>query len=244
MALLPGSPAIDAGNTSLAPATDQRGVPRPAGLAADIGAFEYGSVVPAQFYYTTNNGTITIMGYTGSGGAVTIPTTIAGLPVISIGGVAFYRCTSLTSVTIGNGVTNIGNQAFYYCTNLTGVYFQGNAPSLGDSHVFDGANNATVYYLPGTTEWGTTFGGRPTALWFLPNPLILNNGPSFGVRSNAFGFIISWATNIPVVVEACTDLANPNWSPVGTNTLTGGSSYFSNADWTNYPARFYRIRSP
>jgi hypothetical protein len=46
MGLLPGSPAIDAGNTSLAPATDQRGFPRPAGLAADIGAFEYGSVMP------------------------------------------------------------------------------------------------------------------------------------------------------------------------------------------------------
>jgi len=47
MALLPGSPAIDAGNTSLTPGTDQRGFPRPAGLAADIGAFEYGSVMPA-----------------------------------------------------------------------------------------------------------------------------------------------------------------------------------------------------
>lgn len=46
MALLPGSPAIDAGNTSVAPGTDQRGFPRPAGLAADIGAFEYGSVMP------------------------------------------------------------------------------------------------------------------------------------------------------------------------------------------------------
>ena len=47
MALLPGSPAIDAGNSSLAPVTDQRGFPRPADLAADIGAFEYGSVMPA-----------------------------------------------------------------------------------------------------------------------------------------------------------------------------------------------------
>ncbi len=46
MALLPGSPAIDAGNTSLAPATDQRGFPRPTGLAADIGAFEYNPMVP------------------------------------------------------------------------------------------------------------------------------------------------------------------------------------------------------
>ena len=110
--------------------------------------------------------------------------------------------------------------------------------------MFDGANNATVYYLPGTTGWGTTFGGRPTALWLLPNPLILTNGPSFGVQTNGFGFIISWATNIPVVVEACTNLANPAWSPVGTNTLTDGSSYFSDPQWTNYPARFYRLRSP
>ena len=41
MALLPGSPAIDAGGTVGAPATDQRGVPRPQGQGVDIGAFEY-----------------------------------------------------------------------------------------------------------------------------------------------------------------------------------------------------------
>lgn len=41
MALLPGSPAIDAGTNSGCPATDQRGVHRPQGAACDIGAFEY-----------------------------------------------------------------------------------------------------------------------------------------------------------------------------------------------------------
>ena len=43
MALLPGSPAIDAGDTAAAPLTDQRGFPRPIGSAADMGAYEYGS---------------------------------------------------------------------------------------------------------------------------------------------------------------------------------------------------------
>ncbi len=43
MALLPGSPAINAGDTAAAPPTDQRGFPRPSGLAADIGAYEYAS---------------------------------------------------------------------------------------------------------------------------------------------------------------------------------------------------------
>src|SRR6267154_2382750 len=42
------------------------------------------AVVQAQYTYTTNNGTITITGYTGPGGAVAIPSTITGLPVTSI----------------------------------------------------------------------------------------------------------------------------------------------------------------
>ena len=67
------------------------------------------------------------------------------------------------------------------------------------------------------TGWPTPpapFGGLPTALWFLPNPLILTFEPSFGVHTNKFSFVISWATNIPVVVEACTNLAGNTWQPV------------------------------
>jgi hypothetical protein len=41
-ALLSGSPAIDAGDNSTCPATDQRGVARPQGSACDIGAYELG----------------------------------------------------------------------------------------------------------------------------------------------------------------------------------------------------------
>ena len=78
----------------------------------------------------------------------------------------------------------------------------------------------------------------------LPSPTILNFEPNFGVRTNGFSFTISWATNIPVVVEACTNLANPIWTPVRTNTLISGTSYFSDSQWTNYPGRFYRLRSP
>jgi hypothetical protein len=76
----------------------------------------------------------------------------------------------------------------------------------------------------------------------LPNPAILNFGPGFGVQINGFGFVISWATHNSAVVEATTNLAT--WLPAMTNTLTGGWSYFSDPDWTNHPARFYRVRSP
>ncbi len=42
VSLLPGSPAIDGGNNTGAPATDQRGVARPQGAAVDIGSYESG----------------------------------------------------------------------------------------------------------------------------------------------------------------------------------------------------------
>jgi hypothetical protein len=70
--------------------------------------------------------------------------------------------------------------------------------------------------------------------------VILNGEPSFGVGANGFGFTISWATNASVVVEAATNLANPVWIPVSTSPLTGGTNYFSDPQWTNYPGRFYR----
>jgi len=160
--------------------------------------------------------------------------------VTNIGQAAFWGCTNLTSVTIGYSVTSIGQGAFAFCDSLTGVYFQGNAPSGGyDAFYF--ADKATVYYLPGTTWWGVTFGGRPTAVW---QPRMQTGDASFGVRTNQFGFTISWASGRVVVVEACTDLANPTWSPLQTNTLTGDSLYFSDPEWTNYPGRFYRVSIP
>jgi len=214
--------------------------------------------------YSPSTGPITISAYSGSVSAVTIPSQINGFPVtslslaalagsgmtsvtipdsvISIGGNVFSSCSSLTSVTIGAGVTGIGGSTFSFCTSLTGVYFQGNSPTpTNDSTVFSGDTNVVVYYLPGTTGGGAMFDGFPTELW---NPQAQTSGASFGVRTNRFGFNITGTSNLVIVVEACTNLANQTWTSVGTNTLTTGSAYFSDPQWTNYPSRYYRLRSP
>jgi len=109
--------------------------------------------------------------------------------------------------------------------------------------VFRDDGSVTVYYHPGTTGWGSSFGERPTALWVLPYPVILTTTPYFGIQNNQFGFRISWATNAAVVVEASTTLANQTWSSVSTNTLTDGWSYFSDPKLRNFARRFFRVRS-
>ena len=164
---------------------------------------------------------------------------IIGNSVISLGGSAFWQCQSLTSITLPNSVTSIGVGAFYG-SGLNAVYFRGNAPNLG-FEPFAYTRGLTVYYLPGTTGWPAASWGLPEVLWI---PRMQTTDVSFGVRTNQFGFNINWASGMVVVVEGCTNLANPVWSPLSTNTLIGGSSYFSDPQWTNYPARFYRLRSP
>jgi len=155
--------------------------------------------------------------------------------VTTLGDAAFGACTGLTSVTIPDSVTDIrrsvfdacrnlssviipasvasiGDYAFYYCrANLTGVYFHGNAPIIGSS-VFDGDDNATVYYLAGTTGWGATFGDRPTALWpgqasITTQPRSLTKKPGFSanftvVASGAAPLYYQWQKDSVNIVSA------------------------------------------
>ena len=103
------------------------------------------------------------------------------------------------------------------------------------------SDNSTLYYLSGTTGWGFAFDGRLAFLW---NPQVQASGANFGVCTNRFGFDVTGTKNIPIVVEASADLANAAWTALQSCTLTNGSIYFSDPQWTNYPTRSYRIRSP
>jgi hypothetical protein len=124
---------------------------------------------------------------------------------------------------------------------LARVYFQGNAPTIG-MDVFQ-YYSPTVYYLPGTTGW-SNFSATTQIAAVLWNPVIQAGASSFGVSNGQFGFNITGNTNLPIVVEACTNLVNPVWTPVQSMTLTNGSVYFSDPNSSNYPVRYYGIGFP
>ncbi len=52
------------------------------------------------------------------------------------------------------------------------------------------------------------------------------------------------ARAMTVAVDAGTNLANPAWIPLATNTLPRGSLYFAGPRWPAYPSRFSRLRRP
>ena len=146
--------------------------------------------------------------------------------VANIGNSAFDGCTNLPNVVIPGSVTNIEAQAFWDCLSMSSVYFQGNAPAF-DVSMLGGPpflGLATAYYLPLTTGWTTADPGCGVVLW---NPLIQTGDGSFGVQNGQFGFNITGTSNIPIVVEACTNLAGPVWTPLQSLTLTNGAYYFS-----------------
>jgi hypothetical protein len=145
------------------------------------------------------------------------------------------------SHTVLAGITRIEGGAFSGCANLTGVYFKGDKTSCLGLGVFAGADNVTVYYLPGAVGWGEPFfAGRPAAL--LPYlyavagdgislfayvgtnavaviPPFIEGKPVTSIESYAF-FNFTNLTHV-TIPDSVTSIGN--WAFASCHTLTGMS---------------------
>ena len=71
-----------------------------------------------------------------------------------IGARAFYGCTLITGVTLGNGVENIGDAAFCGCDSLTSITIPGSVTNIGAS-AFSGCDSLTnITISEGVTSIG------------------------------------------------------------------------------------------
>ena len=84
-------------------------------------------------YSCTGIGTATVVD-------IVIPSTYNGKPVTRIGSNAFYNCSNLTSITIGDGVISIGFHALYNCSGLTSITIPSSVTSI-DNYAFEGCSD-------------------------------------------------------------------------------------------------------
>ena len=110
--------------------------------------------------YSNSNGA----GYTQS--EVVIPEKVTydsvEYSVTSIGIYAFYKCSSLISVTIPNSVTSIRSYAFSNCTSLDSIVVESITPPTLGSYIVSNKKDVYIYIPDGTksayqTAWGSDY---------------------------------------------------------------------------------------
>ncbi len=82
-------------------------------------------------YVILDDGSAEITGWRGPETELTIPETLNGRQVTAIGDEAFFRCGSLSSVSVPDSVVSIGNTAFYDCDRLSSVSIGNGVREIG-----------------------------------------------------------------------------------------------------------------
>ena len=157
------------------------------------------AVTEAQLLFTTNDGAITITGYSGNPTDLNIPSATNGYPVTSIAANALSGSSTLTNLIIPGSVTNIGNRAFSYSYSLKNVSLTNGLISIGDGAFSFCYGLASVTIPSGVTDIGEQA--------FFSSPLQNVTIPDTVRTIGAAGFCSTWLTNI-VLPHGLTNIGN------------------------------------
>ncbi len=99
------------------------------------------------FTFTVSNNVAEITGYEDHVENVTIPSTLGGYTVTSIGNLAFYDCFSIKTINLPKSITRIGNGAFENCSSLKYITIPEIVTSIGDYSFAECWELSAAYFL-------------------------------------------------------------------------------------------------
>jgi hypothetical protein len=247
-ALLCGSPAIDAGDNNAAPATDQRGLPRPLGGAVDIGAFEsnqicLGPLANAQAGVPYNQ-TVTVAGcsapYTFSVMQGNLPPGYSLDPATGvISGLASVAGTYNFTVKV------IGSQG---CSGMRGYTLEVACPTVAitpptlPNGAIGVAYNQTVTATPasGNYTYSVMAGALPTGLTLNAVTGVISGTPTlagmfgFVIKANGFGLCpATLSYSVTITGQACPTITLPAFA-----NGKVGQNYYGNLAATTPAANY------
>lgn len=82
---------------------------------------------------SVDEGTIRILGYTGSDTVLNMPSTLGGKSVVEIGDEVFKNNSSITKIVLPNTVTKVGDEAFANMSSLDEIVLDNNLTTVGQN---------------------------------------------------------------------------------------------------------------
>ena len=172
------------------------------------------ATIPETVTYDGTTYSVTSIGgcafwYCSSLASITIPTSVT-----SIGSSAFEYCSSLTSVTIPNSVTSIGSSAFCVCSSLTSITIPNSVTTIGN-HAFALCSSLTSITIPNSVIFiGEAFVGCSS----LTSIVVESGNTMYDSRENC-NAIIETASN--TLIAGCQSTIIPN-----SVTSIGSSAFY------------------
>ena len=187
----------------------------------------------AQFTLQLNSGntSYSIIGYTGVGGNVVIPSVISNLPVTIISDYAFQSVTSIKSLVVPDSVMSIGHNSFAFCTGITSVSIGNGVSTIGLNAFYGNSSLTNVVFGTNVQTINTSFqaclalismyfnGNAPTQLGN-----VLSTSPITVYR---YIWTTGWGSSLagqPVVTLSPSGIAT---QPISQSVAVGSNAFFS-----------------
>ncbi|MDY3977975.1 MAG: leucine-rich repeat domain-containing protein [Candidatus Onthomorpha sp.] len=206
--------------------------------------FSYTHQGKTLYYNITSDNTVEVTYYSSDNyfqnnnyvsGDVVIPSSVTNngttYSVTSIGNYAFYECSSLTSVTIGNSVASIGNDAFWRCSGLTSVTIPNSVTSIGEGAFLECSGLTSVTIPNSVTSIGdyAFYGCSGLTSVTIPNSVTSIGNYAF-YKCSSLTSIVSNA----VVPPAIGNEVFPYPNTCNVTVSCGSLEAYTSSRWNNY----------